>query len=85
MLGRAVPDERSVIERLTRPRPAVWSRRGRLAYAVVLVGMLAALRWGGHGALGIALVVLLFVVALLVVAADERRRARRFYRSNDGR
>lgn len=79
VLGRAVPDARPMAEPLTRPRPAVWSRRGRAVLAVVLIGMFADSRWGGDGVMGMVGLVVLFAIALVAVAADERLRSRRFY------
>jgi hypothetical protein len=46
VLGRPVPDTRSLAQRVLRPRPAVWSRPGRAIYAVLLAGLFADAGWG---------------------------------------
>lgn len=79
MLGRPVPDERGLGERLLRPRPAVWSRRGQGLSGAIVIALLALFRWGPGGVWGVAAVPALFAVSLLVMAADERKRSRAFY------
>jgi len=74
-MGRPVPDVRPLRERLVRPRPAVWSRPGRIAYGLVLVAMFAVLRWLPE-TLGALAVIGLFGTLMVVVLVDERRRAR---------
>lgn len=74
VLGRPVPDTRPMRERLLRPRPAVWSRRGRVAYGAVVLGMFAAMFWLPEP-IGILALVALLPAAFLISAADERRRA----------
>jgi len=78
VLGRPVPDERPLGERLLRPRPAVWSWRGRVLAGMVIAGMFAALRWGDP-LTGVIVTWLLLAVLFIVGAADERKRARRYY------
>lgn len=83
VFGRAVPDDRPMSRRLLRPRPAVWSGRGRFLFGLVLIGMFAVLRWNPDSLFGALAIVALFGAALLVSAADERKRARRFYDDSD--
>jgi hypothetical protein len=82
VLGRPVPDRRSHGERLLRPRPAVWSRVGRLGYAAIVLGMLADLRWGGDNIPALAVMVALLVALFVLVAADERKRSRAFHNAD---
>lgn len=76
VLGRDVQDQRAFSEQIRRPRPAVWSRRGRAAYGAILLGMFAAIAGLPEVPSVIAIVVLL-TAAFVVVAADERQRGRR--------
>lgn len=75
LLGRQVPDQRPFSEQLRRPRPAVWSLRGRAAYGAILLGMFAAIAWLPE-AMGVIAIVILVAAAFFVVAADERRGGR---------
>lgn len=77
VLGRPVPDERPLWEQVQRPRPAVWSTRGRLVAVGLLIGMLALA--GNDSIFAIVLFVALFAGFLVVIAADERKRARLYY------
>ncbi len=83
VLGRSVPDERPLTQRLLKPRPAVWSPKGRVLYGIVLLGMAAVLWLGSDSALGAFALVPLVAAAFMVVAADERKRAKRFHHGED--
>lgn len=84
VLGRPVPDHRPLSARLVRPRPAVWSGRGRLLYGGTIIGMLAVLKWVSDPLIEGVAVVAFFVCAVLVSFADERKRSRSFYGDDDG-
>jgi hypothetical protein len=79
VLGRSVPDERSLSQKLLRPRPAVWSSKGRLLYGALLVAMFAVLRWVSDPIVSVVAIVALAPLGFLIIAADERKRARKFY------
>ncbi len=79
VLGKPVPDDRPMAERLLRPRPAVWSTKGRLLLGAVTISMFAVLKWVSDPVVSIWFIVVLWSVGLLVVFADERQRARRFH------
>jgi hypothetical protein len=79
VLGRSVPDERPLSQQLLRPRPAVWSGKGRLLYGALLVAMFAVLRWVSDPTISVLAIVALIPVGFLIIAADERKRARKFY------
>ena len=80
VLGRPVPDERSTAARLLSPRPAVWSKRGRIAYGLVVLALFGVMRLLGGSLAADFLFVGLLVLGLLVSFADERRRSREYYR-----
>ena len=84
VLGRSVPDDRPLAERLRRPRPAVSSGKGRLLYGGILLGMLAVARWVSDPLVGGLAFVALFAGAGVVIFADERRRSRKFYGEGEG-
>lgn len=69
-------------QRLLRPRPAVWSRTGRLLWGLILLAMFALWRWTDSTVATLALVPLM-AAAFLVMAADERKRARQHYEDSD--
>lgn len=79
VLGRPVPDNRPLRVRMLRPRPAVWSTRGRLLAGLIILGMLGLgwwrpdSVWAGLAAAG------LLAAAFLVIAADERKRTKRLH------
>jgi hypothetical protein len=83
VFGPPVPDNRPLAQRLLRPRPAVWSPSGFVWY-VVVVGMVAVLRWAADTAVGVGAFLALLVVAFLIMAADERKRARQHHNRNEG-
>ena len=59
----------------------MWSTRGRLIFAALLIGMFAV-----EGTDSIVSIVIFFVLltgGFLVVAADERKRSRLFYAGDD--
>jgi hypothetical protein len=74
ILGHPTPDHRPLREQLLRPRPAIWSRRGRFAYALIVLAMIGALIWLPE-LIGIWAVVVLLAAAFVVTAADEKRRS----------
>lgn len=82
VLGRPVPDDRPRLRRVLRPLPAVWSMTGRLLYGVILLGMVAVLRWAPETVGALALAPMLAAL-FLVSTADERKRARQFYEDRD--
>ena len=79
VLGRPVPDTRPLRERMLRPRPAVWSTRGRVLFGLIIVGTLGLGWWGPDSAWAGLAVAGLLAAAFLVIAADERKRARRHF------
>ena len=79
VLGRAVPDDRPLPDRLLRPRPAVRSGRGRWLFGGILIAVLAVSRWGSDPLVSGLAFIAFFAVAGLMAFADERKRARRFY------
>lgn len=83
VLGKSVPDDRPLAERMRRPRPAVSSGKGRLLYGVTLLGMFAVLRWVSSPRFEGMAIAALFAAAVLVTFADERKRSRRFYADED--
>lgn len=83
VVGRPVPDTRPLGVRVFRPRPAVWSSRGRFVYGVLLAGMFADLWWGFESVSGIVVFVALFAGLFLVVAADMRKRSRAYHDQRD--
>jgi hypothetical protein len=74
VLGRPVPDNRPLMLRVLRPRPAVWTRRGRVAGALIVLAMFTALMWAPT-VLAICIVVALLAGGFVLVAAEERQRA----------
>ena len=80
VLGRSVPDERPLSQRLLRPRPAVSSGKGRLLYGALLVAMFAVLRWVTDPIVSVLAIVALVPIGFLIIAADQRKHARQFYR-----
>jgi hypothetical protein len=83
IIGRPVPDDRPITQRVLRPRPAVWSRRGRFLAGLILLAMFATAAWGPDSLLGALLIVPIWAAFFVVIAADERKRARRFYNPDD--
>jgi hypothetical protein len=74
VLGHSIPDDRPLQDRIVHPRPAVWSRHGRITYGVIVVGMLAA-GWWLPEPFGILAMVVLLAAAFVTVGMDERRRS----------
>lgn len=81
VLGRPVPDGRSVAGRVLRPRPAVWSGKGRVASLLVLLAMFATLRWLDSSVGADLAFVALWALGLVISFADERLRSREYYRT----
>jgi len=75
VLGRPVPDDRPLWQRALRPRPAVWSLRGRVLAGIILGGFFVLAAWGPDTLLGGLLLVPLMLAFFVVIAADERKRA----------
>lgn len=73
VLGRPVSDNRPLSQRVLRPRPAVWSRHGRVVGASIVLTMFAALTWA-PAVIGIWVIVALLAGAFVLVAVEERRR-----------
>jgi hypothetical protein len=80
VLGRQVPDERSLGERLRRPTPAVRTRGGRIAYGFILLALFGSTLWGSQSLLSVVFVVGLFACSLIVIAVDSRRFSDKFYK-----
>jgi hypothetical protein len=79
VLGRPVPDDRSAPQRLVSPVPVVRTRLGRAVYFLLLVGMIADLRWAGDGTVGVVVFVALIVGSFVTVAWDMRRSSGQFW------
>jgi hypothetical protein len=82
-LGKPVPDDRPLAERLLQPRRAVWSGKGSLIYGATTLVMLGVARWVSNFLIAGCALIALFVVGLLVSFADERKRSRTFYSDSD--
>lgn len=78
MLDKSVPDERHMSQRILRPRPAVWSGKGRLLYGALLLVMFAVW-WVADSVVSVLTTVALVPLFFLIIAADERKRSREFH------
>lgn len=83
VLGRTVPDDRPLAERVLRPRPAVSSSKGRLLYGGVLLAGLAVAGWVSDPLVGGLTVPALVALAGSVIASEEGRRSRGFHGDGD--
>lgn len=78
VLGRPVPDTRAFWKRLAAPRPALWSVKGKLLNAALLLTFFSCVVWGPRW-LGTVMTVPFFTASFVITTRDERQRAREYY------